>query len=85
MNDPFINILPSIDVHGQTSDEACFYVDEFINDSIKMGNKKIVIIHGIGTGVLKKTINAQFKRDKRISKMYGWGSNLGITIFELNI
>ena len=85
MNDPFINILPSIDVHGQTRDEAMFYVEDFINDNIKLGNKKIVIIHGIGTGVLKKEINTHFKRDKRINKMYGYGSNLGITIIELNV
>ena len=84
MNDPFINILPDIDVHGQTLDEAIFYVDDFINDNIKMGNEKIVIIHGIGTGVLKKGINTHFKRDKRVSKIYGYTSNLGITIIELN-
>jgi len=85
MNDPFINILPSIDVHGFTQDEALFAVDEYINDNIKLGNEKLVIIHGIGEGVLRKAINTHFKRDKRISRIYVYGSNLGLTIIELNI
>ena len=85
MNDPFINILPSLDVHGFTSDTVIVPVSEFINDNLKMGNYKIVIIHGIGLGVLRKTINTHFKRDKRIKKMYQYGSNLGMSIIELNI
>ena len=84
-NDPFLNILPALDVHGYTADMVILPVDEFINDNIKLGKDKIIIIHGRGLGVLRKTINTHFKRDKRIKKMYGYGSNLGITIIELNM
>lgn len=84
-NDPFLNILPTLDVHGFTSDMVILPVDEFINDNLKLGKDKIIIIHGIGKGVLSKTINTHFRRDKRIEKMYFYGSNFGMTIIELKI
>ena len=84
-NNPFINILPSLDVHGYTSDMVILPISEFIDDNLKLGQEKLVIIHGVGQGVLSKTINTHFKRDKRIKKMYFYGSNFGMTIIELNI
>jgi len=84
MNDPFINILPSIDLHGCTKDHAIFAVNDFINDNLKMGNEKIVIIHGVGEGVLRKAITTHFKNDKNVKSIYGYVNNLGITIIELN-
>lgn len=83
MRNPFLDYLPHIDIHGYSKEEAAFKVNEFINDNIKMGKLKIVIIHGIGQGILKKEINLVFSKDKRISKMYGDVFNLGITILEL--
>lgn len=84
MSNPFINVLPSLDVHGYTSDLVIYPVSVFINDNIKLGNDKIVIIHGIGEGILRDTIRLSFKRDKRIKKLYGDIFNPGITIIELN-
>lgn len=52
--DLFIRNLPTLDIHGFTSDMVYYAVSDFINDNIKMGNKKIVIVHGIGQGILKK-------------------------------
>ena len=42
---PFLNILPSIDVHGFTRETVYVPVSDFINDNIKLRNKKIVIIY----------------------------------------
>ena len=83
MKDPFLAILPKIDVHGETSDTVIYLVSDFINDNLIMGNKKLVIIHGIGEGILKKEINSYFKKDKRVCKIYGDIFNQGITIIEL--
>ncbi|MDD2238555.1 MAG: Smr/MutS family protein [Bacilli bacterium] len=82
---PFLNILPTIDVHGYTSDLVIYPVSDFINDNIKLKKDKIVIVHGIGKGILKNTIRNNFRKDKRIKKLYGDPFNLGITIIELNI
>jgi dsDNA-specific endonuclease/ATPase MutS2 len=84
-NDPFINIIPNLDVHGYTSDTVIFPVSDFINDNITLGNEKIAIIHGVGEGVLRKVIKEKFKKDKRINKLYLYNMNVGITIIELNM
>lgn len=81
---PFLDILPTIDVHGYTSDLVIYPINEFINDNIKLGQYKIVIVHGIGEGILKSTIRTYFLRDKRVNKLYGDPFNLGITVIELN-
>ena len=80
---PFLNILPSIDVHGFTRETVYVPVSDFINDNIKLRNKKIVIIHGIGYGILRDEINRRFKRDKRVKKLYLSIDKAGCTIIEL--
>lgn len=82
---PFIDNLPKLDLHGYTCDLIIYPINVFIDDNIKLGNKKIVIIHGIGEGILKKEIREKFKNDLRIKKIYGDPYNLGITILELNL
>lgn len=83
IKDPFLAYLPVLDVHGYTKDLVIWRVSDFINDNLKMGKYKIVIIHGIGTGVLKNEIHFYFKRDKRVKKIYIYPFNLGVTILEL--
>lgn len=80
---PFLNILPSIDVHGHTRETVYFVVSDFINDNIKLGNNKIVIIHGIGYGILSNEIKLRFSKDKRVNKLYRSSENPGCTIIEL--
>ena len=80
---PFLNILPSIDVHGFTRETVYVPVSDFINDNIKLRNKNIVIIHGIGYGILRDEINRRFKMDKRVKKLYLSIDNAGCTIIEL--
>ena len=82
---PFLNILPSLDVHGYTSDTVIYPVSDFINDNIKLQNKKIIIIHGIGQKILSNTIKNKFINDKRVKKLYVSPENIGCTILELNI
>lgn len=81
---PFLNILPTIDVHGYTRDMIKYTLNEFISDNIKLGNKKIIIIHGKGNGILKNEIHQLLRNDKRILKYYLDGFNIGETIIELN-
>jgi len=58
-------------------------VNEFINDNIKLKNKKIVLIHGKGTGILKKVIHEYLKNDKRVLEYKIDNLNDGITIVTL--
>ena len=80
---PLYSNLPTIDLHGEDRKTAEFLVKQFINDNIKLENKKFVIIHGIGTGILKKQVHEVLKKDKRIDKYYIDFFNVGCTIVEL--
>ena len=82
-NDPFLNILPSLDLHGNTRDMIEVLVLDFINDNIKLNNKKVVIVHGKGEGILKNQLHEILKRDKRVENFYLDGFNTGCTIVEL--
>lgn len=82
---PFLNILPSLDVHGHTRETVIYPVSDFINDNIKLKNDKILIIHGIGEGILSKEIKRVFNKDKRVKRLYISDENPGCTIIELKI
>lgn len=75
--------LPSLDLHGENKEITKILVNQFITDNIKMGNNKIVIVHGIGTGTLRKEVNEFLRKDKRIEKFYINFFNPGCTIVEI--
>ena len=81
---PFLNILPTIDLHGYSRDMVKYVVTDFINDNIKLGNKKIVIVHGKGEGIDKDELHFILKNDKRVKRYYLDMFNIGETIIELN-
>lgn len=80
---PFLDILPKVDVHGYNRDMMPYVLETFINDNLKLNNKKIVIIHGKGNGILKDEIHYILKKDKRVEKYYLDGFNTGCTVIEL--
>ena len=80
---PFLNILPCIDVHGYTRDMIRYKLNEFISDNIKLKNNKIIIIHGKGKSILKTEIHSLLAHDKRVKKYYLDTFNIGQTIIEL--
>ena len=75
-----------LDIRGMMTDEAEGIVDRFI-DSAQMGKLNFVsIIHGKGTGALRKSVHAQLKRHPGVKGFrlgrYGEGED-GVTIVEL--
>ena len=83
-NLPLLSNVPSIDLHGETRETARILVNEFIDDAIRLKEEKIVIIHGIGTGVLKKEVHNLLQHSKKIKRYYVDFFNVGCTIVELN-
>lgn len=75
-----------VDVRGQTAMEAVMSVDNAIDSAILMGLNTLTIIHGKGTGVLRKEIQAHLKKHPSIRSYrlgtYGEG-DAGVTIAEL--
>lgn len=81
--DPFIDPLPHLDIHGETSATCVAVINAFIKDNLKLNKMKIVVIHGKGTGTLKKATHELLKRNKNVSNYYIDGMNDGQTIIEL--
>lgn len=82
--DPFMKILPQLDVHGFTEDIVMTVVNEFIEDSYKLGRKKIVVIRGKGQGILRRKIHNDLKYNRLVKRYYLYNFNIGCTIIELN-
>ena len=76
-------LYPTIDLHGEYVFSAKILTEEFLNDNIRLKNKRLCIIHGIGSGILKNTVHEILKNDKRIEKYYVDFMNPGCTIVEI--
>ncbi|MGA7160517.1 MAG: endonuclease MutS2 [Bacteroidota bacterium] len=75
-----------IDVRGLYGDEALGAVDKFIDSAIFTGLHQVNIIHGKGSGALRKKISLFLKSDSRIkSHRFGeWNEGgMGVTIVDL--
>lgn len=77
--------LPTIDLHGETGDIAAILVKNFVNDNITLKNEKIVVIHGIGKGIVKKAVHNELKNNKNVKSFKLDNFNEGQTIIELNL
>lgn len=80
------NVSTEVDVRGQTLDEAIMNVEKFIDDCYLAGISPVTIIHGKGTGILRKGIQDELRRNKHIKSQrmgkYGEGE-MGVTIVEI--
>ena len=82
---PFTYNLPIIDLHGEDRVNARIRTMEFINDNIKLKNKKIVIIHGKGSGIIKNEVYNCLRKNKKVKDFKLDIYNDGQTIIELNL
>ena len=81
--DPFLYNLPHLDLHGYDRTGARAMVKMFIDENLKIDNKKIVIVHGKGSGVLKTSVHEYLKSDKRVIDYKTNNYNDGETIVNL--
>ena len=84
-NDIFLNNLPSIDLHGFDRESATLAVKDFIQGKNVMGNKKIIVIHGKGQGILRESILSYLKNDKLVLSYKLDNFNDGITVVSLKV
>ncbi|MEE1061212.1 MAG: endonuclease MutS2 [Ruminococcus sp.] len=83
-----LDIRPTteVDVRGETAFDAVLIVDKAIDNAVLMNINQITIIHGKGTGVLRREIGAFLKTHKAVRSyrlgVFGEGED-GVTIAEL--
>ena len=85
INDPFTAKFPRYDLHGETTLTCNAVIESFIKDNLKLKEKNIILIHGKGTGALRKATHNYLKNHKKVLNYYINGLNDGETIIELDI
>lgn len=75
--------MKSIDLHGADRCYAKILVKDFINDSVKMKEEYVVIIHGIGKGIVKKAVFEELKINKNVLEYKQDNFNPGCTVVKL--
>lgn len=74
---------PTIDLHGFDRDYARIQINDFVRDNYQMKNEMIIIIHGNGSGILKKTTQETLRKNKLVDSYKIDNFNAGQTIVKL--
>jgi DNA mismatch repair protein MutS2 len=77
------SIESRVDLRGMDSEEACYKTDKYLDEAYMANLGEVTIVHGKGTGVLRKAINDMLKRHPHVKSYrlgeYGEGGD-GVTI-----
>ncbi|MBQ5321197.1 MAG: endonuclease MutS2 [Oscillospiraceae bacterium] len=75
-----------LDIRGQTAEEARMELDIFIDNAVMARASVLTIVHGKGTGVLRKMVSSYLKGHKSVASyrlgVFGEGED-GVTIVTL--
>ena len=81
-----LSVSPEINLLGKTVDEAVSELDKYLDDALLSHLNSVRIVHGKGTGALRKGIHEYLRRQKHVKSYrlaeYGEG-DAGVTIVEL--
>lgn len=81
-----LSVRPEINLLGKTVDEAVAELDKYLDDAILSHLNTVRVVHGKGTGALRKGIHEYLRRQKHVKSYrlaeYGEGDS-GVTIVEL--
>ena len=76
----------TLDVRGQNGEDAWFLIDKYLDDAKVASVNSVTILHGKGTGALRKAIWGYLKSDGRVKSFragqYGEG-DYGVTVVDL--
>lgn len=76
-----------VDLRGMDAVEAICVLERYLDEAMRSNLKSVRIIHGKGTGVLRKAVHDSLKRNKYVKKyrlgVYGEGED-GVTIAEFD-
>jgi DNA mismatch repair protein MutS2 len=76
-------VIRSLDLHGKTVEEAEVAVIAFVNEALLDGADTLEIVHGIGTGRVRRAAIAQLRRIDAVKAIRPHPTNRGVTIAHL--
>ena len=78
-----VNNIPTLDLHGESSDIARILIIDFINENVKLNNSCIAIIHGKGLGILRQVTRDILSKNKNVLDYKICYFNDGMTLVKL--
>ena len=78
-------MYPSVDMHGLDRESARVLTDDFVKENIKLGNKKIIIIHGKGSHIVKQSVHQELNKNQYVEDYKLDNFNDGITVVSLKV
>jgi DNA mismatch repair protein MutS2 len=60
----------SCDVRGQRTEDAMLVVEKFLDEALVAGYRAVAVIHGMGTGILKKEIRQYLSNSEYVKRFY---------------
>ncbi len=81
----FLERFPTLDLHGYDRETARVAIDDFIRDNLRMKQEICLIVHGIGSGILRKTTHETLKKNKNVLQYQIHYFNPGCTIVQIKI
>ncbi|MEW6526504.1 MAG: Smr/MutS family protein [Spirochaetota bacterium] len=80
-----IELADTIDLHCFHPNDIKGILDEFLDNALTKGYKKVEIIHGKGKSVIKSLVHNYLKKDSRIINFFDKPGNWGTTVVILKI
>lgn len=76
----------SVDLRGMDAEEALYSTDKYLDEAYIAGYNEVTVIHGKGTGILRKAIQDMLKGHPHVKSFrlgeYGEGGS-GVTVVTL--
>lgn len=80
------SVQSSVDLRGLDGEEACYNADKYLDEAYVAGLQEVSLIHGKGTGILRKAINDMLRSHPHVKSYrigeYGEGGT-GVTVVQL--
>ena len=79
----FIDSFPKLDLHGYDRETARVAIEDFIKENQKLKQEIFVIVHGIGSGILREITHMVLKKSKAVLEFKTYYYNNGCTIVRI--
>jgi DNA mismatch repair protein MutS2 len=84
--EPVSSFPPELHLLGMRADEALEKLDRYLDEAVYLGVERVRIVHGKGTGALRRAVKESLSKDPRIKshRLGQWNEGQdGVTVAEL--